>query len=93
MSHPKRGDYVIGCTTQADGRMTLMDQSTQTLYSLTPGHKKVKAEEQMVLWGKKNQDDSGRKVFHIKKVIEDRGPCETQSLSAGQKDSESVSGK
>lgn len=84
MSHPKREESIAGCTMQADGGMTLVEQSTQTLYSLTPVNKEVKAGERVVLRGKK--DASGRNVFHVKKLVKDEGPCETQSLSAGQKD-------
>jgi len=86
MNHPKREDSITGCTTQADGVMALMEQSTKTLYSLSPVHKRVKAGQRVVLRGKKNQDASGRNVFHVTKVVKDEGPCEAQSLSAGQKD-------
>lgn len=84
MSHPKREETIAGCITQTDGVMTLMEQSTKTLYSLTPVHKKVQPGERVVLRGKK--DASGRDVFRVRKVVKDEGPCETQSGSAGQRD-------
>ena|SRR5215472_2917466 len=81
ISHPKREESIAGCTMQADGVLTLMEQSTQTVYSLTPVHKKVQAGKQVVLLGQK--DASGRNVFHVKKLVKDEGPCEAQSLNAG----------
>jgi hypothetical protein len=59
--------------------MTLVEDSTQTLYSLTPPRKKVKAGERVVLRGKKTLDASGKNVFQVRKFVQDAGPCETQS--------------
>jgi hypothetical protein len=83
LDHPRHQASIIGCTAQADGTMTLVEDNTQMLYSLNPIPKKVKAGERVVLRGKNKSDISGRNVFHVRKVVEDVGPCESRTPSAG----------
>jgi hypothetical protein len=84
LDHPRHEELIIGCTVQAGGMMALVEDNTQMLYSLTPLLKKVKAGDRLVLRGKKKPVISGRNVFHVKKLVLNEGPCETQSPRAGQ---------
>jgi len=84
LDHPRHEASIIGCTAQADGTMILVEDNTQMLYSLTPVSKKVRSGERVALRGKKKSDTSGRNVFHVRKVVEDVGPCESRIPSAGQ---------
>lgn len=83
--HASQGEEasVMGCTTQANGMMSLMDDSTKTTFSLTSLSKDVKAGERVELSGKKSQDATGKNTFHVQKLVKDDGPCNPQTASAG----------
>jgi hypothetical protein len=83
--HAAQGEEasVAGCTQQANGLTTLVDDSTKTTYSLTSLSRDVKPGERVELSGKKTQDASGKNVFHVQKLVKDDGPCAPQSASAG----------
>jgi hypothetical protein len=83
--HAAQGEEasVMGCTTEANGMMTLMDDSSKTTYSLTSLSKDVKSGERVELSGKKTQDASGKNSFHVQKLVKDDGPCSPQTASAG----------
>jgi hypothetical protein len=77
MGHPKHEASIVGCTALADGTMTLVEDNTEALYSLTSHPKKVKARERVILSGKKTLDVSGKNVFQVRKLVEDMGSCKT----------------
>ena len=75
MDHPRGQTSIAGCTTLADGVMTLTGEGTQTSFLLTPAPRKVKAGERVILKGKKSQDAAGKNVLRVTKVVKDEGPC------------------
>jgi hypothetical protein len=83
--HSSQGEEasVMGCTQQANGVTTLVDDSTKTTYSLTSLSKDVKPGERVELTGRKSQDTSGKNTFHVQKLVKDDGPCTPQTASAG----------
>lgn len=87
MDHPRNEMLTSGCAAQADGVMTLVEDNTQTVYLMKPLPRKVKAGERVVLRGKKIRDGTGKNIFRAKKFVQDEGPCETRSPSAGQESS------
>jgi len=84
--HANQGEEasVMGCTEQANGVTTLVDDSTKTTYSLTSLSKDVKPGERVELSGKKSQNASGKNVFHVQKLVKDDGPCTPKTASAAQ---------
>jgi hypothetical protein len=83
--HATQGEEasVAGCTEQANGVTTLVDDSTKTTYSLTSLSKDVKPGERVELSGRKSQNASGKNVFHVQKLVKDDGPCTPQTASVG----------
>lgn len=79
MDHPKQGLAITGCTILDNGVMTLTDENTHTHYSVTPTPKRLRAGNRVLLRGKINQDSNGKSIFRVRKILEDDGPCETQS--------------
>lgn len=79
LDHPRHEASIVGCTAQGDGTMTLVEDNTQILYSLTTVPKKVRAGERVTLRGKKKFDTSGKNLFQARKLAKDEGPCESQS--------------
>jgi hypothetical protein len=73
---------LVGCTEQANGVTTLMDDSTKTSYSLTSLSNDVKPGERVELAGRMKQDASGKNVFQVQKLVKDDGPCAPQTASA-----------
>jgi hypothetical protein len=84
MDHPRHQALIVGCTAQADGTMTLVEDNTQILYSLAPVPKKVRAGQRVTLRGRKKSDPSGKNLFQARKLVKDEGPCESQSPGAAQ---------
>ena len=83
--HANQGEEasVVGCTTQANGATTLVDDNTKTTFSLTSLSKDVKPGERVELTGRKSQDASGKNSFHVQKLVKDEGPCNPQSAANG----------
>ena len=84
LDHPRLEASIVGCTAQGDGTMTLVEDNTQILYSLTTVPKKVRAGERVTLRGKKKFDTSGKNLFQARKLVKDEGPCEPPSPTAPQ---------
>lgn len=89
MDHPRGEVSVSGCTILANGVMTLTEQGTQTSFLLTPSRKKVKADEQVILRGKKSRDAAGQNVLRVTKIVRDEGPCEPPRAERGAQQGES----
>jgi hypothetical protein len=81
MDHPKQQMLVAGCVTDVGGELALTDDSSQTVYLVNLGRKKIKAGQRVVLRGRTNRDASGRDLFRVSKVAQDQGTCEASSSS------------
>ena len=82
LNHPRHENSIIGCTAQTDGSMTLSEDNTQKLYTLTGLPKKLRAGQHVLLRGKISADGSGKNAFQVRKFTKDDVPCEPQTSGA-----------
>jgi hypothetical protein len=75
---------VIGCTQVAGEQTTLLDEKEKKVYSLTDAGSSLMSGERVELAGEKSMDSSGKRIFKVRTMTRNLGPCGAEmSLQSG----------
>ena len=66
---------IEGCVESGEGGLRLTNDKTTNSYLLVPGEVRLQTGERVAVKGKKGKEISGLRVFEVKKLVKNEGPC------------------